>query len=253
MASMHRWRRAPQRRAVTPIIASCLLTAITVAAGVVLWTFHIQTPSSGVQVEYVAEGGQTEPAWGDPTDCSNQTIYASCDGLPAFFIVFTAHAPDDLLLTDLDFSLLCNKTSLVNGTFQEMEVIPGSGSNPGSGSPALGSCGSWKPSTNGNQATYFNRLTYFQQIKPQAKVLQDGDIFVVYQHPLATFCDRSGNCPDDDYHGAPPWCFTVPGACTIVLSYTGTPSSVLADIPMLEIGKNAYAQGTSPVLPTPVG
>lgn len=220
----------------SPIIASILLIGITVAAGVVLWTLRIQTPQGGVDVEYFAEGGETEPAWGDPTDCSNETIYASCDGIPAFFIVFTAHSPDKLLLSNLDFEIKCNGTSLVNGTFAAMEVIPGSGNNPSSGSPALGKCGTWKPSASGNQATYFNRLAFFDQIDPHATVLENGDIFVVYQHPLATFCDRNGNCPDDDYHGAPPWCFTVSAACTITITYTASPYSVIATIPMLEIG-----------------
>jgi flagellin-like protein len=240
MVLSRRWRRPSGPRAVTPIIASVLLTAITVAAGVVLWTLKIQTPSAGVQVEYVAEGGQTEPAWGDPTDCSNTTIYAACDALPAFFIIFTAHTPNTLLLSQLVFTLICNKTSLLNGTFAHLEVVPGSGSNPGSGAPALGTCGAWHPGHNGNTATYFNRLAYFQQINTQATVLLNGDVFVVYQHPLSTFCDRNDNCPDDDYHGAPPWCFTNPGDCTIVLSYTGNPATVVATIPMLEIGKNNY-------------
>ena len=114
-------RRRPVRqgrRAVSPIISSILLTGITIAAGVVLWTFRVQTPSAGVQVEYVAEGDQTEPAWGDPTDCSNTSIYAACDGLPAFFLIFTSHAPESILLSQLDFDLRCNKTSLLNGTFQ---------------------------------------------------------------------------------------------------------------------------------------
>ena len=235
VAVPRRFHRA-SRRAVTPIIGAILLTGITICAGVVLWSLRIQTPSGGVQVEYVAQGGQTEPAWGDPTDCTNSTIYAACDGLPAFFIVFTAHTPETLLLTNLVFTMTCNKTSLLNGTFARLEVIPGTGANPGVGSPALGKCGNWKPATNGNTATYFNRLAYFQQIDPHAAVLHDGDIFVVYQHPLANFCDRHGYCPDDDYHGAPPWCFTVQSACTITLSYTGSPSAILAVIPMLEIG-----------------
>jgi flagellin-like protein len=36
----------------------------------------------------------------------------------------------------------------------------------------------------------------------------------------------------DDYHGAPPWCFTTPGACTIFLTYNGTPTTLLAEIPV---------------------
>jgi len=236
---VHRWRRPRPRsgRGVTPIIAAILLTGITVAAGVVLWTFRIQTPTAGVQVEYVAEGDQTEPAWGDPTDCTNTSIYAACDGLPAFFIIFTAHSPTNILLTSLTFEIRCNHTSLLNGSFNSMEVIPGTGANPGSGAPALGKCGSWHPSASGTTATYFNRLAYFQQIVPGTKTLHDGDIFVVYEHPLANFCDRNHHCPDDDYHGAPPWCFTSPAAdCTIYITYTSSPASLVASIPILSIG-----------------
>jgi flagellin-like protein len=230
-------RRRAGFRAVSPIIASILLIGITIAAGVVLWTLRIQTPSAGVQVEYIVEGDQTEPAWGDPTDCSNTSIYANCDGVPAFFIVFTAHTPADILLSDLRFELVCNHTSLLNGTFQQMEIIPGTGSNPSSSSPELGECGSWKPNPHGTSATYFNRLAYYQQIDESSKVLHDGDIFVVYEHPLANFCDRNGNCPDDDYHGAPPWCFTDPASdCTIYITYTAAPASLVATIPILEVG-----------------
>lgn len=228
------------RRAVSPIIAAILLTGITVAAGVILWQFRIQTPTPGVAIEYTVEGDQTEPAWGDPTDCSNTSIYANCDGIPAFFIVFTSHSPSQILLADLTFDLTCNGTSLLNGSFQNLEVIPGSGSNPGSGSPDLGKCGSWSPNPHGTSATYFNRLAYFQQIVPTSKVLHDGDIFVVYEHPLANFCDRNNNCPDDDYHGAPPWCFTDPAVnCQIFVTYTGTPPSLVATIPILKVGTAA--------------
>ncbi len=39
----------------------------------------------------------------------------------------------------------------------------------------------------------------------------------------------------DDYHGAPPWCFTSPGACTIYLTYNGTPATLLAAIPVYQL------------------
>jgi len=234
MHSVRRFRS--RRRAVSPVIAAILLTGMTVAAGVVLWTFKIQTPQGSVSVEYVAEGGQSEPAWGDPTDCNSTGIYASCNALPAFFIIFTAHSPESLLLTDLTFGINCNQTSLLAGTFAAMKVVPGTGANPGSGAPKLGNCGSWSPSPHGTTATYFNRLAYFQQIFTGSAVLKNGDIFVVYEHPLANFCDRSGHCPDDDYHGAPPWCFTVPGACTITIAYTGQPRTQVAIIPITTIG-----------------
>jgi len=234
---LRRWRRTPARwtAAVSPIIASLLLIGITVAAGAILWTFRVQTPSATVQVEYAAEGDQTEPAWGDPTDCTNETIYASCQGIPAFFLIFTAHSPEAILLTELKFELVCNGTSLLNGTFSQMEVVPGTGANPGSGSPTLGKCGTWKPSATGTTATYFNRLAYFQQIDDRALTLHDGDFFVVYEHPTLNWCDPEGYC-DDDYHGAPPWCFTKAAACTIILSYIGSPSEILGEFPLLEIG-----------------
>ena len=45
----------------------------------------------------------------------------------------------------------------------------------------------------------------------------------------------------DDYHGAPPWCFTSQGACTIYLTYTGTPSAVLATIPVYALAPPSFA------------
>ncbi len=182
-----------------------------------------------------AIGDQSEPAWGDPTDCTNTTIYAQCNNLPAFFVVFTSHAPDSIPLTALSLELRCNSTSLVNGSFAALEVVPGSGSNPSGSAPALGHCGTWDPSPVGTGATKFNRLLYFQQINTGAKVLENGDEFVVYIHPSVNFCDRSGYCPDDDYHGAPPWCFTVPNACQLVLSYTQNPPSLIATISMTSL------------------
>lgn len=231
----HRRRRA-RFRAVSPILATVLLIGITLAAGVILWSFRVQTPVPGIHVEYIAEGDQSEPAWGDPTDCTNQTIYAHCDNLPAFFLIFTSHTPSAIPLVDLNFRMVCNGTNLVNGSFAQMEVVPGSGSNPVNSSPTLGKCNTWKPSTNGAQSTFFNRLAYFQQIDAPSTVLHDGDIFVVYEHPLTTWCDRSNRCPDDDYHGAPPWCFTSFNACTIDITFTGYPTTLIASIPLLDIG-----------------
>jgi len=44
----------------------------------------------------------------------------------------------------------------------------------------------------------------------------------------------------DDYHGAPPWCFTSQGACTIYLTYTGSPSTVLAKIPVYALAPPSF-------------
>lgn len=230
-----RWRRA-RARAVSPIIATLFTVGLAVALGVILWTFKFALPAKPVAVEYTAQSGLTEPAWGDPTDCGGSTgINAHCDLLPAFAIVFTSHSPDLLLLSSLQFLMVCNGTSLLNGTFNQLEIIPGSGANPAAGAPALGKCGTWKPSTGGNQATYFNRLAYFQQVYPGSTIMHDGDQFVVYEHPSTVFCDSEGICPDDDYHGAPPWCFTIVGDCHIDISYVQTPATLIANIPMWEL------------------
>jgi flagellin-like protein len=233
MRSVRGWHR--RGRAVSSIIAVVLLLALTVAAGALLWAYRPPLPPTPVTITYQAVGDQSEPAWGDPTDCTNTSIHAQCNALPAFFIVFTSHSPTAIPLSSLQFDFRCNGTSLVNGSFSKMEVVPGTGQNPNSGSPKLGHCGTWSPSTFGNQATYFNRLAFFEQVSVGAKGLNNGDVFVVYVHPAADFCDRSGYCPDDDFHGAPPWCFTIVGACEVLITYTSSPSALVATIPVSEL------------------
>ena len=44
----------------------------------------------------------------------------------------------------------------------------------------------------------------------------------------------------DDYHGAPPWCFDEQGACYIYLTYTGSPSTVLASIPVSTLAPSDF-------------
>jgi hypothetical protein len=128
----------------------------------------------------------------------------------------------------------CNGTSLVNGTLAAMEVVPGTGASPSSNSPKLGHCGTWSPSSYGTTATYFNRLMYFQQVTTGLKILENGDQLVVYVH-AADFKDTSKNYPDDDYHGAPPWCFASASSCSIVITYTANPPALVATIPFSEL------------------
>lgn len=227
--------RRSRRGGSSNIIAVVLILALTVTAGVILWAYRPPLPPTPVSLQYEAIGDQSEPAWGDPTDCGGNTgINASCITLPSFFLVVTSHTPSALVLTAVTLDFRCNGTSLVNGSLASLEVVPGTGANPSAGSPKLGTCGTWSPNPHGNQATFFNRLLYFQQLSVGAPILSDGDQIVVYEHPAANFCDNShpANCPDDDYHGAPPWCFTVPDACTIYLTYTEHPVTLIATIPV---------------------
>jgi len=77
---------------------------------------------------------------------------------------------------------------------------------------------------------------YFQQLQSGQSVLLNGDQLVLYTHPHSGFADRTGHSPDDDYHGAPPWCFTNAGACTITIDYVGNPNTLVASIPVILLG-----------------
>src|SRR5271155_1635314 len=61
--------RRRQARGVSNIIATILLVAITIVAGVFLWTFKINTPSAAPQLSFSIRSGTSNPVWGDPTDC----------------------------------------------------------------------------------------------------------------------------------------------------------------------------------------
>jgi hypothetical protein len=68
MLSRGNLRRRP-RSGVANIIATIFLVAITVVAGVILWSFKINTPGPGPTVEFSIRSGTSNPVWGDPTDC----------------------------------------------------------------------------------------------------------------------------------------------------------------------------------------
>jgi hypothetical protein len=189
--------------------------------------------------------------------------------------VITAHSPGTILLSQIDFTFICNNASnrggttiLVNGSLSSMTWFPGSGTLA-PGAPYLGYCGNFDAgSSTAANGIYYNRLGLFQQLNTGDDALQNGDTFILYIHnggwPLDFMCvanaagivfdgqnppswngclalDHSGN-PEplvtmdyDDYHGAPPWCFTSMNACTIELRYMGYPSTVLAKIPVFEL------------------
>jgi flagellin-like protein len=160
-----------------------------------------------------------------------------------------------------------NTTVLVTGTLDSMTWFPGSSSSPAPNAPHLGWCGGFQAAGFGGGAfgVLYNRLAMFIPLQQGVTVLENGDTFLLYIHnggwPLDFYCIgiqagifggnkvdcplwHSGASPSqyaypvmdaDDYHGAPPWCFTSPGACTIYLAYTGTPSALLATIPVYSL------------------
>jgi flagellin-like protein len=230
-------RRPHDVRAVSSVIAVVILLAITVVLVGVIASLRFNLPTQSPKVWYTAQGNESEQAWGDPTDCSNTSIYAACDPLPAVFLSVTSFTPSYIPLSQLSLIFICNGTELMNGSLTALTVVPGSGANPGSGSPVLQSCGTWTwGSGHGTTGTFFNRLLYYQQKTPGLPGIQDGDTLVIYSHPKLDFADRTGHFPDDDYHGAPLWCFTVQNACTIYLDYTtGRQTSLVFSISLFQL------------------
>lgn len=248
------------RRAVSQIIATIFLVALTITAGVILWTFRINTPPTAPVVGFVIRSGGSNPVWGDPTDQNPTTGAYSI--LNTSEIIVSSTSPLNIPLADVSLTFLCNGaygqatsaqggtgagdnvTVLITGTLASMTWYPGYGTYPSSG-PMLGWCANFHAGGygGGSFGTFFNRLGLFDPLTQNATVLEAGDTYILYIHnggyPLDyEDCGGSASHPVadcDDYHGAPPWCFTDPGACTIVLTYTGDPSTVLATIPVVAL------------------
>jgi flagellin-like protein len=245
-----RWR-LHGRRGVSPIIGTILLLAITIVAGVLLWSFKIYTPPAAPIVNIVIRSGGSNPVWGDPTDAPPNGGYSVMNTSQ---IIIAGFSPSLILLDDIEFTFVCdnassggNVTILVSGTLESMSWFPGDQSNPPADAPTLGWCASFHAGGYGGGAfgTLYNRLGLFVPISTQNVTLAAGDTFILYIHNGGFPLDYAGGrgdcaggvaktpCLDaDDYHGAPPWCFTNPGACTIYLTYLGTPTTLLATIPV---------------------
>ncbi len=257
MRRIRRWRRSG-RRAVSPIIGTILLLAITIVAGTLLWTFRFITPAAAPQVSFLIRSGGSNPVWGDGTDCS------PCSGSDAQYsfmnttqVIIASHTPADISLSDIVLTFVCSNASsggpttvLLTGTLANMTWIPGETGSSGSapaGSPLLGYCATLKVGGyGGSDDTAYNRLCLFVPIDAnQTALLENGDTFILYIHKGGFPLDYNNRCSGgssgdpcldgDDYHGAPPWCFTTPGACTIYLTYVGNPTETLATIPVYSL------------------
>jgi flagellin-like protein len=160
-------------------------------------------------------------------------------------------------------------TVLLTGTLDEMTWFPGVQGTPPANAPYLGYCGGFDMGAEAGVAygSLFTRLGIFVPLTNNTPYLLNGDTFYLYIHnggyPLDFACvEASGYwaqpwagdnaiCPSstdypngitggplldiDDYHGAPPWCFEAPQACTIDISYTGYPSTMLAQISVYDL------------------
>ena len=245
-----RWRLAGSRRGVSPILGTILILAMTLVVGALLFTFRIYTPPSPPIVTFMLRTGGSNPVWGDPTDTPTSGGYSMMN---TSSIIVESFSPSALLLSDIELTFICtnvtssgalNESILVQGSLAAMSWFPGDTSEPSPDAPTLGWCASFHAGGYGGGAfgTLYNRLGLFVPVSTQNVTLQAGDTFLLYIHnggyPLDyTDCGaKASPCLDaDDYHGAPPWCFTTQGACTIYLTYTGNPSTLLATIPVYSL------------------
>jgi len=206
-------RRRLRRRAsgVSPIIASILLVAITVVSATVLYSFRPSLSNPPLRLDTYVSTIANEPAWADGSECKNVNGEQQCTTLPAIAITFVSPSP--IPLDDLQFVFLCNSTVYISSSLTAMEWVPGSVGTVGTG-PQVSSCGSFTP-----PKTMWNRVAFFDQLTPGTLVLEPGDMLVFYAHTFLTF-------KDDDFHGAPEFCYSVPNACTLDIYYTGLPTSL---------------------------
>lgn len=307
MYRRRRWR-GRRRRGIAEIIGAILLIALTLVAGVLLWTFRIYTPPTPLHVSLVFRSGGSNPAWGDPTDCQpagtwtyplsgnevttwSTNWYNQCElfsedeyATPGNFstlntteIIFNQLSSLGVPTSEINFTFLCNgayapapytvdkTTVLLTGTLDTMTWFPGTEGQAPADSPDLGYCGNFDEGEEAGVAygNLFTRLMIFEPLSDATTNLAVGDTMYLYIHlnnntPLDYACVTTtqlngGNewltdssiCPNgqingpqadfDDYHGTPPWCFESLDACTIDITYTGSPSALLASIPVSEL------------------
>ncbi len=213
------------------------MVGLVVAAGTVLWTFRPQLPVQPSSISYQAVKGPGEPAWGDGSDCSTVNGTQSCFVLPSIDFILTSSSPTSIALSRLTFYLFCNGSVYLSAPLSLMAWVPGSTKTLGAGSsvPQLGTCGTYVP-----PAAAWNRLAYYHQLVPGSTTVVNGDYLVLYSHtfwppgscPAPTYKNKVLVSCDDDFHGAPEWCYTVLGACTIDLVYAGPPQAAVVQIPL---------------------
>jgi hypothetical protein len=231
---------------------------MTIVVFTVLFSFKFVTPPAPPNVNFLIHSGGSNPVWGDGTDCD------PCGGANPVYsllnttqIIIASASPINIPLSSIEFTFICdnaskggNITVLVQGSLADMTWFPGQSGTAPPDAPQLGWCANFHAGGYGGGAfgTAYNRLGIFIPISASGdNVLQAGDTFLLYIHNGGYPLDYNGGAGDcagavtvpcldgDDYHGAPPWCFTNPGACTIYLTYTGSPNVQLADIPVYSL------------------
>ncbi len=185
-------------------------------------------------------------AWWADCEDGNVGIYNNMNVSAIEIVDVSAAIP----LKYVQFQFICTnttpkyvQTTLVSGPLAYMEWVPGSSQAlNASTAPLLGKCATYQAGGSGANSVYYNRLGYFDPVDYNNHDLGPAQTLYIYVHtpnsvleapnpiePMSTWNISDG----DDYHGAPPWCFTVQGACQINLVDTQwNPGIILASIPL---------------------
>ncbi len=185
-------------------------------------------------------------AWWDDCEYGSSGTYRNMN-VTAIQIVDVSQT---IPLADLEFQFVCTnktpsyvQTNFVEGPLDAMEWEPGTNENLSSSAPTLGDCATSHPNGNGANSVYYNRLGYFDPLFDyHLTYLAPGQTIYIYVHtpdsvleapnPIEAV-DKWNVSDGDDYHGAPPWCFTVPGACTVNLIDTAwNPAIIVLSVPL---------------------
>ncbi len=206
-----------RRRAVSPIIGTILLVSLTVVLISLVYVLVVvpvspPPPYIGVSVTYSPH----QTYYGDANLCPPTT--GACPSLPAVTFTLTQVVSPAPSYSLVDLLFHCNGTTYLD-TGLTAALFDPSVPPPTPVAPTVGNCGTFSP---GLPPPVFNELLYYQPLHPGAGRLAPGDQIVVYLHAALP--------PSTSYAGAPPWCLTVPGACTLELLYTGSAGAVLLNL-----------------------
>jgi flagellin-like protein len=255
-----RWRH--RRRGISSVIATVFLVGITVIAGILLFAFRPKLPPPASSISYYAAVDRTTRAYGDGTDVICVNGGSQPCWMPVIEIIITDHSPAVIPLTSLYVRFICNGTNYLYTSFESIEVNTSSGTVLSAHPPTLGLCGSWNPQSGGtgtafDRLLYFDQINpgslnlqtgdvlvlYTHQFEPpfchnlpcwltpsQHSIV--GTTSKAYEscpepgyanggNALANGTYELTKC-DDDFHGAPYFCYTTLNACYINIVFLGT-------------------------------
>jgi hypothetical protein len=187
-------------------------------------------------------------AWNLDCEDNNNGSYNLMNASQIFITSVSQAVP----LSSIQFRFVCfnatptpKTTILVQGMLDTMEWVPGSGVNLSANAPELGTCGSYDPRGSGANSVYYNRLGFFDPLSLKTPELTAGMSIVLYVHTANSILEAPSpiepsstwNLPDaDDYHGAPVWCFTDPGSCTLqLIDVSWSTPVVVMSVPLYQL------------------